>query len=242
MEKSALREKRGSSLDPKINFLRGVSIFEDMSDEELEEVGKYLKPREFRKGEYIFFEEDPSEPGIFILSSGIVKLIKETQDGRTIIVRLVFPKDAFGWIEWGKTKPKSTYTAQSVLESTVYYIANQDFINLAIKYPAFAIKVSCDATTSLIQAYDILKSIASGRVEERIAKVLLEIAKRIGEEKDGKIVIEAPLTRQDIAEMTGTTVETAIRVMSKWKKSGIIHTERGYIEILKKRELERLMV
>jgi len=249
-----------------------------MSNDEIKEVASLLNMREYRKNEYIFFEEE-SEPGLFILMDGIVKLIKETQDGRTIIVRLVFPKDTFGWIEWGgsniKSKIKTTqsdndaflnkekgqvchgligtsklrerplalYTAQSMTESSVLYLSNQDFINLAIKYPAFAVKVTCDATHNLLYAYDILKSIASGRVEERIARVLLELAKSVGEEKEGgKISIEIPITRQDIAEMTGTTVETAIRIMSKWKKEGIIHTERGYIEILKKRELERLMI
>jgi CRP/FNR family transcriptional regulator len=239
-------EKPKSTIDQKIKFLKSVSIFENMSNDEIKEVASLLNMREYRKNEYIFFEEE-SEPGLFILMDGIVKLIKETQDGRTIIARLVFPKDTFGWIEWGgsniKSKIKTTYTAQSMTESSVLYLSNQDFINLAIKYPAFAVKVTCDATHNLLYAYDILKSIASGRVEERIARVLLELAKSVGEEKEGgKISIEIPITRQDIAEMTGTTVETAIRIMSKWKKEGIIHTERGYIEILKKRELERLMI
>ncbi len=239
-------EKPKSSADQKIKFLKTVNIFENMTNDEIKEVASLLNIREYRKNEYIFFEEE-SEPGLFILMDGIVKLIKETQDGRTIIVRLVFPRDTFGWIEWGgsnvKSKIKTTYTAQSMTESTVLYLSNQDFINLAIKYPAFAVKVTCDATHNLLYAYDILKSIASGRVEERIARVLLELAKAVGEEKEsGKISIEIPITRQDIAEMTGTTVETAIRIMSKWKKDGIIHTERGYIEILKKRELERLMI
>ena len=265
-------EKPKSTIEQKIKFLKSVSIFENMSNDEIKEVASLLNMREYRKNEYIFFEEE-SEPGLFILMDGIVKLIKETQDGRTIIVRLVFPKDTFGWIEWGgsniKSKIKTTqsvndtfqikgtgtatqenrkmplalYTAQSMTESSVLYLSNQDFINLAIKYPAFAVKVTCDATHNLLYAYDILKSIASGRVEERIARVLLELAKSVGEEKEGgKISIEIPITRQDIAEMTGTTVETAIRIMSKWKKEGIIHTERGYIEILKKRELERLMI
>jgi transcriptional regulator, Crp/Fnr family len=239
-------EKPKSTIDQKIKFLKSVSIFENMSNDEIKEVASLLNMREYRKNEYIFFEEE-SEPGLFILMDGIVKLIKETQDGRTIIVRLVFPKDTFGWIEWGgsniKSKIKTTYTAQSMTESSVLYLSNQDFINLAIKYPAFAVKVTCDATHNLLYAYDILKYIASGRVEERIARVLLELSKSVGEEKEGgKISIEIPITRQDIAEMTGTTVETAIRIMSKWKKEGIIHTERGYIEILKKRELERLMI
>ncbi|ACG57331.1 transcriptional regulator, Crp/Fnr family [Hydrogenobaculum sp. Y04AAS1] len=239
-------EKPKSTIDQKIKFLKSVSMFENMSNDEIKEVASLLNMREYRKNEYIFFEEE-SEPGLFILMDGIVKLIKETQDGRTIIVRLVFPKDTFGWIEWGgsniKSKIKTTYTAQSMTESSVLYLSNQDFINLAIKYPAFAVKVTCDATHNLLYAYDILKSIASGRVEERIARVILDLAKSVGEEKEGgKISIEIPITRQDIAEMTGTTVETAIRIMSKWKKEGIIHTERGYIEILKKRELERLMI
>ena len=102
--------------------------------------------------------------------------------------------------------------------------------------------MTCEATATLLQSYETLKSIAGGKVEERIARVLLEIADRIGKKYEDVIVIDAPLTRLDIAEMTGTTVETTIRVMSKWKKQGIINTERGYIEIIKRRELERLAV
>ncbi len=225
----------------KLSFIKSIHLFEDLNPEELREAIRYMTIKEYDKGDYIFFEED-AEPGIFILVDGLVKLIKETQDGKIIIVRLVFPSDVFGWIEWGKRTPTSTYTAMAVLKSKVLYISNKDFINLAIKYPAVAIRMTCDATTNLLQTYETLKSIASGRVEERIAKVLLELADKVGVEKNGKIVIRLPLTRQDIAEMTGTTVETAIRVMSKWKKQGVINTERGYIEILNRRELERLLV
>jgi CRP/FNR family transcriptional regulator len=127
-------------------------------------------------------------------------------------------------------------------DSKTLYISNKDFINLAIKHPAIAIKMTCEATANLIHTYETLKSIAGGKVEERIAKVILEIADRIGKKYEDTIIIEAPLTRLDIAEMTGTTVETTIRVMSKWKKQGIINTERGYIEILKRRELEKLVI
>ncbi len=233
--------KRRTPEDIKLEFIKRVHLFEDLNPEELREAVQYMNFREYDKGDYIFFEED-AEPGIFILVDGLVKLIKETQDGKTIIVRLVFPGDVFGWIEWGKSAPKNTYTAMAVLKSKVLYISNKDFINLAIKYPAVAIKMTCDATANLLHTYEILKSIASGRVEERIAKVLLELADRIGINRNGRIAIKLPLTRQDIAEMTGTTVETAIRVMSRWKKQGIINTERGYIEIINRRELEKLLV
>ena len=221
--------------------MRRVHLFEDLGEEELRDVIRYMALKEYPKNSYIFFEED-AEPGIFILVDGLVKLLKETQEGKTVIVRLVFPGDVFGWIEWRGNTPRSTYTALTATGSKVLYMSNRDFINLAIKYPAIAIKMTCDATSNLLQTYEILKSIASGRVEERIAKVILELADRIGVKKDGSIVIRLPITRQDIAEMTGTTVETAIRIMSRWKKQGIINTERGYIEILNREELEKLLV
>ena len=240
MEKKAFGEGKTSE-DIKIELLKKIHLFEDLSSEELRESANYIQVKKYPKGEYIFFEEE-AEPGIFILVEGLVKIIKETSDGRSVIVRLVFPGEVFGWIEWGKSVPKFKYTAMAALPSTLLYISNKDFINLAIKYPAIAIKLTCDATHNLLQTYEVLKSIASGKVEERIAKLLLELAEKAGEKKNGKIVIKLPLTRQDIAEMTGTTVETTIRIMSRWKKQGIINTERGYIEILKKEELEKLLL
>jgi len=240
MEKKTFGEGKTSE-DIKIELLKKVHLFEDLNPEELKESASYIQVKKYPKGEYIFFEEE-AEPGIFILVEGLVKIIKETSDGRSVIVRLVFPGEVFGWIEWGKSVPKFKYTAMAALPSTLLYISNKDFINLAIKYPAIAIKLTCDATHNLLQTYEVLKSIASGKVEERIAKLLLELAEKAGEKKDGKIVIKLPLTRQDIAEMTGTTVETTIRIMSRWKKQGIINTERGYIEILKKEELEKLLL
>ena len=239
MAKEAIREREDMHI--KLDTLKSIHLFEGLGEEDLKEAIKYMQVKEFKRNEYIFFEEE-AEPGIYILLEGLIKLLKETQDARIVIVRLVYPGDVFGWIEWGKKAPKNTYTAKSMTESKALYISNKDFINLAIKPPAVAIKMTCEATANLIQTYETIKSIAGGKVEERIAKVLLEIADRIGKKYDDTIIIEAPLTRLDIAEMTGTTVETTIRVMSKWKKQGIINTERGYIEILKRRELEKLVI
>ncbi|WP_448587547.1 Crp/Fnr family transcriptional regulator [Thermocrinis sp.] len=230
-----------TSREGKTQSLRNLHLLEDLSENELKQALQYMQEKNFKKGEYLFFEEE-AEPGIYLLLDGLIKLLKETHDARIVIVRLVYPGDIFGWIEWGNKKPKNTYTARAITDSRTLYISNKDFINLAIKHPAIAIKMTCEATSTLLHTYETLKSIAGGKVEERIAKVLLEIADRIGKKYEDTIVIDAPLTRNDIAEMTGTTVETTIRVMSKWKKMGIINTERGFIEILKRRELERLSV
>ncbi|WP_029522562.1 Crp/Fnr family transcriptional regulator [Persephonella sp. KM09-Lau-8] len=224
----------------KENFLKMVPLLEGIPEEDLAEISKYFHLKEYKKNEYIFFEGD-EEPGIYIVIEGIVKLIKETADGKTVILRLVTPKEVFGWLVVGESRPESTYTAQALVDTKVLYISNKDFLKLLNLYPALAIKITCDASKMLLEAYDRLKSLAAEKVEGRIANLLLELSRKIGKEVDGKIVIEAPITRQDIAEMTGTTVETAIRIMSKWKKEGIVNTERGKIEILDPDYLEDLI-
>lgn len=239
MAKEAFREGQAQNLN--LEALKKLPLFEDLSEEELKAVLKYMHLKTFQRNEYLFFEEE-AEPGVYLLVDGLIKLLKETHDAKIVIVRLVYPGDVFGWIEWGKKIHKNTYSAKAITESKTLYISNKDFINLSIKHPAIAIKMTCIATATLLHSYETLKSIAGGKVEERIAKALLEIADRIGKKYEDAIVIDAPLTRLDIAEMTGTTVETTIRVMSKWKRQGIINTERGYIEILKRRELEKLVV
>ncbi len=215
----------------KEEFLSKINLFEGLKPKELEEIAKFFHERKYKKNEYIFFEGD-DEPGIYILVDGIVKLTKETADGKTVILRLVTPGEVFGWLVVGDSKPESTYTAQALIDSTVLHIPNADFLRLLVTYPAIAVRITCDASKRVLEAYDRLKSLAAEKVEGRIASLLLELAKKIGKEENGKIVINAPITRQDIAEMTGTTVETAIRIISKWKKEGRLNTQRGRIEIL----------
>jgi CRP/FNR family transcriptional regulator len=224
----------------KEKFLKEIPLLEGIPEEELRNISKYFHLKEYKKNEYIFFEGD-EEPGIYIVIEGIVKLIKETADGKTVILRLVTPKEVFGWLVMGDSKPTSTYTAQALVDTKVLYISNQDFLKLLNLYPALAVKITCDASKMLLEAYDRLKSLAAEKVEGRIANLLLELSRKIGKEEDDKIVIIAPITRQDLAEMTGTTVETAIRIMSKWKKEGIVNTERGKIEILDPDYLEDLI-
>ena len=224
----------------KLEYLQKIPLFNSLKSNELEKIAGYFHEKEYKKGEYIFFEGD-EEPGIYIILDGLVKLIKETTDGKTVIVRLATKGDVFGWLVLGENRPSSTYTAQSLTNTKVLHISNADFLRLLSEYPALAVRITCESTKMVLEAYERLKSLAAEKVEGRIASVLLELAKKIGKREGNKIVIKAPITRQDLAEMTGTTVETAIRIMSKWKKEGYINTERNKIEILDINFLEELI-
>ena len=90
--------------------------------------------------------------------------------------------------------------------------------------------------------HDTLKNIALERVESRIAALLLKLAEKTGEKTgQGEIEISMRLTKQDIAEMVGTTVETSIRVMSRFRKSGLIKDAKGNIVIRDLAALERIV-
>lgn len=210
--------------------LKEMDVFKTLKDEEIEAIEDLFIVKHYRKGDYIFYEGD-KEPGIYFVVEGIVKLIKETSEGKTVILQLMTRGESFGWLVMKGSKPSSTYSAQALVDATVLYISNNDFLKLLLMHPALAVRITCEATKKILEAYDRLKSLAVEKVEGRIASLLLELSDKIGDPDRDKITINAPITRQDIAEMAGTTVETAIRIISKWKKEGVLDTERGKIEI-----------
>jgi len=224
------RERERINID-KIEALKELYLFKELKEEELKNIEKFFVVKKFKKGEYMFHEED-KEPGIYFVIDGIVKLIKETNEGKTVILRLATKGESFGWLVMKDNRPPvNTYTAQALIDTTVLYISNQDFLKLLLMYPALAVRITCELTKNILEAYDRLKSLAVEKVEGRIATLILELVDKIGKKEDDNVAINAPITRQDIAEMAGTTVETAIRIISRWKKEGILDTERGKIEI-----------
>jgi len=92
--------------------------------------------------------------------------------------------------------------------------------------------VIADLGTRLRSSAEQIRSLAVERVEQRIARVLLKLAESAGSDTPEGRVIEMPLTRQDVADMTGTTVETAIRVMSKFRRQELIKTRRGKVVLV----------
>jgi len=124
--------------------------------------------------------------------------------------------------------------------TVVASIYREDFLRLLKQYPALALGLIEELGHRLREAQEMIKSMAVERVERRIARILLKLAATTGSSSEEGIVIELPLTRQDIAEMAGTTVETAIRTMSKFRKKGLVQTKRGRVTILEPHQLVKI--
>jgi CRP/FNR family transcriptional regulator len=125
------------------------------------------------------------------------------------------------------------YPANAVAmeDSNVIKISRHNLLKVIDRFPNVMYDMTANLGDRIREFHDTLKNIALERVESRIAALLLKLADKTGEKKDKTILINMRLTKQDIAEMVGTTVETTIRVMSKFKKSGFIDDKDGKVLI-----------
>ena len=194
-----------------------------------------LYSRNLDKDEYAFFEGDPAD-ALYVVGSGRLKVLKHSDTGKEILLEVVSAGDTVGEIGVlnGSIYPVST---QAMEPAQVWGIRRADYLRILERHPELAIQVARGMGKRLIDAYDMMLSLAVERVERRIARVLLKLAAATGERTGEGILIGTPLTRQDIADMTGTTVETAIRVMSRFTKKGIIRSRRGRVLLAQPHQL-----
>jgi len=180
--------------------------------------------------DYIFLEGEAPE-ALYIIKSGKVKVLRHSTDGKDVVLRVGGPGHLLGTVAVfdGGGYPG---TAQVIEQCSALVIARNDCLTLVNRYPVFALAVISDLGSRLRSSAEQIRSLAVERVEQRIARILLKLAETAGSDSPEGRVIEMPLTRQDVADMTGTTVETAIRVMSKFRRQELIRTRRGKVVLV----------
>jgi len=215
--------------------IKQISIFNTLSPQEEKEVSHYILNTTFRKKEAIFSEGDPSD-WFYIVKKGKVKITKLSQDGKEIILEVISPMEFFGGIAVVRGFP---YPANAVaMENTeLLKISRKDLLSLMDKFPGLMYCMAMNIGDRIKGSHETLKSIALEKVEARIASLLIKLADKAGEKVPEGMLIHMKLTKQDIAEMVGTTVETSIRTMSKLTKAGIVSARTGNIVI---RDLAKL--
>ena len=216
-----------------MNNLKKIDLFKNLSEEELKELEPYLVTTTFKKKEEIFAEGDQPE-WFYIVSQGKIKITKLSHEGKEIILELISPTDIFGGVAVLRNFP---YPANAVAmeESEVLKITRKNLMRLVDRFPNLMYCIALQLGDRMKSSYDSLKNIALERVEARIAALLLKLAHKIGIETRDGVAIDMRLTKQDVADMVGTTVETSIRTFSKFRKQGLLSDRDGKI-VIKDRE------
>lgn len=191
------------------------------------------------RGESIWLAGSPSEFS-GIVGLGFVKLTRTTPHGQEVAVELLGPGQVFGLLIAIEGRP---FPLNAVAVTSCWYLKVPTRVLMPLYHasPAFKDQIVHAIGPRLRQAHQMMSRLSSGTVEERIAAVLLVLADNYGQHKGDKARLKVPLTRQEIGEMAGTTVETTIRVMSKWQKDGLVTTQRQIITICSVSQLERLL-
>jgi CRP/FNR family transcriptional regulator len=203
-----------------LETLKKSKIFSVLNENALKKVSSFFENRDYENDEYIFLEGDPSD-WFFIVSKSRVKVVKHTLSGKDIILEIKSPGEMFccAAVMHNRPYPES---AQAMESASAIRISRKNLLKIMDEYPDLKAEVAKYSSDMLREAHEMLKNIATERVEKRIATVLLKLSEKTVFEDTGYSKIDFPLTRQEIADMVGTTVETCIRTMSKFQKKGLV--------------------
>jgi CRP-like cAMP-binding protein len=205
-----------------------AKAFTNLPQEGLVDVLKRFKKRAFKRGDILFIEGESAQT-YFIVGEGQVKVFQSSADGFEVILHMLGPGELVGAFP---TLGEGTYpaSAQAFTDLVAYSISSEEFDSILGDYPIVAVNLLRFAV--LQASHEKLREMATERVEQRIARTLSRLANQIGRQTATGILIDAPLTRQDLAEMTGSTLFTVSRTLKSWAREGILEVGREKVTII----------
>jgi CRP-like cAMP-binding protein len=211
------------------DLLKYIPLFQNLKPEHLELAAQAASKHQVEADVFLYFQEDPAKT-IYVLIQGRVKLVQVTPDGQQIILRYANPGEAFGVIA---VLSESTYpvAAQAVEPSAVLAWGETEMHQLMEQIPQISINALGILANRVREFQDRLREMATEKVERRIAHTLLRLARQTGKKVPEGVLIDMHLTRQDLAEMTGTTLYTVSRTLSQWEAQGLVQSSRERVVI-----------
>jgi CRP/FNR family transcriptional regulator len=168
-----------------------------------------------------------------------VKVFKSTPGGKEIILEIFGPGDPLGAVAVYENRALPA-SAMALEPSVCLAIARHDFFRLLEEHPPLMRGLLSGMTLRLVELTRRLAETAGTRAEARFARLFLRLADRMGVARQDSVFIPMPLTRQELADLIGTTIETSIRIMSRWQKDDIVRTEKAGFVLVARTTLEEI--
>jgi CRP-like cAMP-binding protein len=217
-------------------ILRATPVFQRLAAPDLHTVATAATIRRYEKGQVLFEQDTPSD-AFYTIASGRVKIFKMLPTGKDMILEVFGKGDPLGAVAAYDGRP---FPASAVaLEDTVcVVIPRPAFFRLLEAHPSLVRGLMLGMTIRLVELTNRLAELSGSRIEPRLARLFLKLATDMGRPERGGTFIPLLLSRQELADMTGTTIETAIRIMSRWNKDAIVHTDKDGFVVLDRARLE----
>ena len=222
-----------------LSYLRTIQIFSELPEQELIKLSEACRFSEVASGEYIAIEGDDEICG-FIVVSGRLSMMKTSLSGKEFVVELLPPGDIFGLLMAMQKLPERL-SARAQCKSRVLWIPVANLTEVLTIIPALYKLFATELLECLQASYCIARGLAHDQVEVRIAAILTHLAIKFSRNLPVPHNHIIDITRQQIADLTGTTPETAIRVTRSMQKKGLIEMKTpGAIEIIKLAALQHI--
>jgi len=219
------------------SLISDLPVFEGLSAEALDDILKRAHARHYTKGTAVFSQNEAAH-SFFLLLHGRLRVTQVTPHGEQIVVRFVSPGDLFG-VAMALGRKDYPGTATAIVDSLALLWPSAAWPEMIGRHPALASNAMRVIGGRLQDAHQRLREISTEDVERRVAHAVLKLADEDEATSPGGTTIDFPLSRQDIAEMTATTLHTVSRIVSAWEAAGVIEGGRQRIAI---RDRSRLQI
>lgn len=220
------------------DVVRDNPIFAGLPAKELAALAAAARDTSYRAREYVFSEGEPAVAFCFV-KRGHVKILRHAKTGKDVVLELLGPGEAFGGVAVIERRPYPA-SAQTTEPTVVTKIPQDVIVALVERHPSIVREMAAMIGRRLRAAHEAVTSLASDPVEARLAAALLRIAEREGVRAGPRVTLPFQLTRQNLADMTGTTVETTIRVLSRWQREGLVVEAQGHLILASLAAVRRL--
>jgi len=193
------------------------------------------RQRSVKKGAYLF-QQGELASSFYVITQGRISLVQLTSDGHQIILNYFEPGDGMGVIVALSEMPYPA-SAEVLEDSVVLSWDRETTRRLMLQIPQLALNGMEMIAGRFARLQGRYLEMATQRVEQRIALTLLRLVRQFGKRVDDGVLIDIPLTRQDLAEMTGTNLYNVSRILSKWEQAGTVRTGRKQVILCRAHDL-----
>lgn len=209
-------------------LLRTVPLYAGLSEEDRQRLANVARAELFVRGQRLFSEGDEAFCFHTVIR-GRVKIFRTSRSGKDVIVTILGPGGPVGAVAVYRGI-KFPASAEALEDTVTVAVGRQDFFDLLERCPTLSRGLLQGMTKRIVELTNRLATVIGSRVEPRFARLFLKLADETGRTHPAGTLVPVRLSRQELADLTGTTIETCIRIMSRWNKDGLVTTiDAGFV-------------
>lgn len=221
---------------PALDVLMRSRVFDGLTDAERAHWLSRSATAALKRGATLARQGEPARQ-FYLVESGFLKVLQLTAEGTELIVRFVAAGEPFGGVVALGNAPypvSATVAQPSVVRSWTREVMTE----LLTQTPQVRVNIMREMATHMTDALTRVRELTTARVGPRLAHTLLRLSRQCGQPCPEGVLIAQPLTRQELADLTGTTLYTVSRTLTKWESMGLIASRKRLLVIRSLHKLE----